>query len=194
MDNDRVSRPTLTTERLILRPFVHEDAAEVTRVVSDRRIADTTINIPYPYDEGIAAAWIGTHADTVERDEGLTLAVTEKASGAIVGAIALTIAREQGRGELGYWVAAERWGRGYATEAARAMLGYAFSTLDLRRVVAHCLTRNPGSRRVMEKLGMQCEGRLREHVVKWDVPEDIWIYGILRDDWRPLTPAVDPCI
>lgn len=188
-----MSRPTLTTERLILRPFVQEDAVEVTRVVSDRRIADTTLNIPHPYDESVAEGWIGTHADAAERDEALTLAVTERASGAIVGAVALTIARAHRRAELGYWIAVEHWGRGYATEAARAMLDHGFGALDLTRVVAHCLTRNPGSWRVMEKLGMQREGRLREHVVKWDVPEDIWIYGLLRDEWRSLTRAGDPC-
>ena len=189
-----MTRPTLTTERLILRPFVHEDAPEVTRLVSDRRIADTTINIPHPYDQDIAEAWISTHAEVAERDEGLTLAVTDKAGGAVVGAVGLAIARAQGRAELGYWIGVEHWGRGYATEAAGAMLDHAFGALDLRRVVAHCLTRNPGSWRVMEKIGMQREGRLREHVVKWDVPEDIWLYGILRDEWRRITRAGDPCI
>jgi ribosomal-protein-alanine N-acetyltransferase len=187
-----VTRPTLTTERLILRPFVHEDAPEVTRLVSDRRIADTTINIPHPYDQDIAEAWISTHAEAAECDEGLTLAVTDKAGGAVVGAVGLAIARAQGRAELGYWIGVEHWGRGYATEAAAAMLDHAFGALDLRRVVAHCLTRNPGSWRVMEKIGMQREGRLREHVVKWDVPADIWLYGILRDEWRRITRAGDP--
>lgn len=187
-----MSRPTLTTERLVLRPFALEDAAEVTRLVSDRRIADTTLNIPHPYDEEIAEGWIGTHAEVAERDQGLTLAVTERAGGHLVGAIGLSINRPHRRGELGYWVAVEHWGRGYATEASRAMLGYAFGPLDLSRVVAHCLTRNEASWRVMEKLGMQREGRLREHVVKWDVPEDIWMYGILRDEWRALTRAGDP--
>jgi ribosomal-protein-alanine N-acetyltransferase len=188
-----VRRPTLTTKRLILRPFVHEDAAEVTRLVSDRRIADTTLNIPHPYDETTAEAWIGTHQEVAERDEGLTLAVTERASGAIVGAVGLTIKRAHRRAELGYWVGVEHWGRGYATEASRAMLDHAFDILELSRVVAHCLTRNAGSWRVMEKLGMQREGQLRQHVVKWDVPEDIWIYGILREEWTTLTQAGDPC-
>ena len=187
-----MSRPTLTTERLVLRPFVVEDAAEVTRLVSDRRIADTTLNIPHPYDEAMAAAWIGTHDEVAARDEGLTLAVTKKASGAIVGAVGLSIARAHRRGELGYWVAVDEWGRGYATEASRSMLDYAFGPLDLSRVVAHCLTRNPGSWHVMEKLGMQREGRLRAHVIKWDVPEDIWLYGVLREEWRGLTRAGDP--
>jgi [ribosomal protein S5]-alanine N-acetyltransferase len=187
-----VSRPTLATERLVLRPFAVEDAAEVTRLVSDRRIADTTANIPHPYEEGVAEGWIGTHGEIAERDEGLTLAVTEREGGRIVGAVGLSIVRAHRRAELGYWIAVEQWGRGYATEASRAMLAHAFGPLDLSRVVAHCLTRNAASWRVMEKLGMTREGRLRAHVIKWDVPEDIWLYGILREEWRALTRAGDP--
>jgi RimJ/RimL family protein N-acetyltransferase len=187
-----VTRPTLTADRLVLRPFAIEDAAEVTRLVSDRRIADTTINIPHPYDQTMAEGWIGTHAPAAEQDMGLTLAVTEKTTGSIVGAVGLGIARSHRRAELGYWIGVASWGRGYATEASRAMLSHAFGPLDLERVVAHCLTRNEGSWRVMEKLGMQREGRLRSHILKWDVLEDIWIYGILREEWRGLTRGAGP--
>ena len=180
-----MSRPTLTTRRLVLRPFTLADAPEVNRLVGDRRIADTTLNIPHPYDESMAEAWIGTHAEAAERGESVTLAIAEK-DGSLVGAVALAIARAQQRAELGYWIAVPHWGRGYATEAAAAMVDYAFGTLGLRRVVAHCLTRNVGSARVMEKVGMQREGTLRAHVMKWDVPEDVALYAILRDEWsRP---------
>ncbi|MGQ0714496.1 MAG: GNAT family N-acetyltransferase [Gemmatimonadaceae bacterium] len=184
-------RPTLTTRRLVLRPFELTDAAEVTRLVGDRRIADTTLNIPHPYDEEIAVAWIGTHAEATERGEGVTLAATEGELGALVGAVGLTIAARHRRAELGYWVAVEQWGRGYATEAARAMVDYAFRELGLNRVDAHCLTRNVASSRVMEKVGMQREGCLRSHIIRWDVPEDIVLYGILREEWERLRRESD---
>lgn len=180
-----MSRPTLTTSRLILRPFTLADAPEVARLAGDRRIADTTLNIPHPYDESMAAAWIGTHDEAAERGDGVTLAITEK-DGGLVGAVGLSIAHAQQRAELGYWVAVPYWRRGYATEAAAAMVDYAFNALGLRRVVAHCLTRNVGSARVMEKVGMQREGTLRQHVIKWDASEDVALYAILRDEWsRP---------
>ena len=181
-----MSRPTLTTQRLLLRPFTLDDAPEVSRLVGDRRIADTTLNIPHPYDESMAVGWIGTHAEAAEGGDSVTLAITER-DGGLVGAIALAIARAHQRAELGYWIAVPHWGRGYATEAASAMVDYAFGTLGLRRVVAHCLTRNVGSARVLEKVGMQREGTLRAHVIKWDVPEDVALYAILRDEWSPLT-------
>ncbi len=188
-----MNRPTLTTERLILRPFVAADAPEVSRLAGDRRVADTTLNIPHPYDESMALGWIGTHADAAERDEALTLAITDRETGRLVGAVALATSSAQGRAELGYWVGVDYWGRGFATEASRALVNHAFTTLGLRRVVAHCLTRNEGSWRVMEKLGMTREGHLRQHVVKWDVAEDIWLYGVLRDEWKALRNAADPC-
>ena len=181
-----MSLPTLTTQRLVLRPFTVDDAPEVSRLVGDRRIADTTLNIPHPYDESMAVAWIGTHAEAAERGDSVTLAITEKA-GTLVGAVALAITRAQQRAELGYWIAVPQWARGYATEAAAAMVDYAFNTLGLRRVVAHCLTRNVGSARVMEKVGMQREGTLREHIIKWEVPEDVALYAILREEWSRST-------
>jgi ribosomal-protein-alanine N-acetyltransferase len=134
----------------------------------------------------MAVGWIGTHVDAAERGESVTLAITEK-DGSLVGAVALAIAHAHRRAELGYWIAVPHWGRGYATEAAAAMVDYAFGTLELRRVVARCLTRNAGSVRVMEKLGMQREGCLRAHVLKWDVPEDVALYAVLRDEWPRVT-------
>ena len=180
-----MSLPTLTTERLVLRPFTLADAPEVNRLVGDRRIADTTLNIPHPYDESMAGSWIGTHAEAAERGERVSLAVTVR-EGGLVGAVGLALTPPHERGELGYWIAVPHWGRGYATEAAAAMIDYAFGTLGLRRVVAHCLTRNVASARVMEKVGMQREGTLRAHVIKWDVPEDVALYAILRDEWSRL--------
>ena len=181
-----MSRPTLTTHRLVLRPFTVADAPEVNRLVGDRRIADTTLNIPHPYDESMAVAWIGTHAEAAERGDSMPLAITAH-DGSLVGAIALAISRAHQRAELGYWIGVPHWGRGYATEAAAAMVDYAFRTLGLRRVVAHCLSRNVASARVMEKIGMRREGMLRAHVIKWDVPEDVVLYALLSDEWSRLT-------
>ena len=84
----------------------------------------------------------------------------------------LGISRAHGKGELGYWIAKDDWNRGYATEAARAVVRYAFDELGLRRVHAGHLVRNPASGRVMEKIGMRREGVWRQHILKWGEPED----------------------
>lgn len=175
--------PELETERLLLRPFVMADAADVTRIVGDRELAADTLNIPHPYEPGMAEAWIATHADGVHRTSPVVYAVTDRGTGALVGAVGLMLDAPHRRAELGYWVARERWGDGVCTEAARAVLEYGFGVLGLERIHAHHFSRNPASGRVMQKLGMQHEGTLRGHVVKWDRREDIECYGILREEF-----------
>jgi ribosomal-protein-alanine N-acetyltransferase len=174
---------TLDTPRFRLRPFVPADAADVTRIVGDRELASGTLNIPHPYEPGMAEAWIATHADGVHRQSPVVFAVTERESGALVGAVGLMLEPAHHRAELGYWVARDAWGRGVCTEAARAVIRYGFNVLGLERIHAHHFSRNPSSGRVMQKLGMQHEGTLRAHVVKWERREDIECYGILREEF-----------
>ena len=95
----------------------------------------------------------------------------------------LQINQQYASAELGYWIGQSFWRQGYCTEAARAVLGYGFELLELNRVYASYLTRNPASGRVMQKIGMAYEGCLRQHIKKWDVFEDLALYGILRSDW-----------
>ena len=92
------------------------------------------------------------------------------------------IEQQHSRAEMGYWIAIKFWNRGFATEAARAVLDYSFSDLDLQRIFAHHFKRNPASGKVLEKIGMQKEGVLRSHIKKWGKFEDLVVYGILRSD------------
>jgi [ribosomal protein S5]-alanine N-acetyltransferase len=78
------------------------------------------------------------------------------------------------------------WGRGYATEAAREAVRYAFADLDLHRVHAAHFRSNPASGRVMQKVGMSYEGTLREHHKKWGEYEDRVEYGLLARDWHKI--------
>lgn len=181
--------PTLESTRLVLRPFTLADARELQRLVGEREIADTTLNIPHPYEDGMAEAWIDTHQSAFEARETVTLAVELRATGQLVGAIGMRLHLTNESAEIGYWVGRVYWGRGYCTEAARAMLDYAFHELRLNRVHAAHLTRNPASGRVMLKLGMTREGRQRQHVKKWGVFEDIEKYGILRSEYVTDEPA-----
>lgn len=176
-------QPTLVTARLLLRPYVAADAPDVQRLAGDRMVADTTLNIPHPYPDGAAEAFIASCAEAFAAGTGATFAVTDAASRALVGAVGLVVVPRFRHAEMGYWIARECWGRGYATEAAAALLRYAMEDLGLHRVYARHLRRNPSSGRVMQKLGMTWEGRQREHVLKWDVFEDLEVYGILAGEW-----------
>jgi [ribosomal protein S5]-alanine N-acetyltransferase len=97
-------RPTLETERLILRPFALPDAPDVQRLAGDRAIADTTQAIPHPYEDGMAEKWISTHQDEFDQNTGVTLAITLKPEGMLVGAISLLNMTVGHQAELGYWI------------------------------------------------------------------------------------------
>jgi [ribosomal protein S5]-alanine N-acetyltransferase len=175
-------QPTLRTPRLLLRPFAAADAPTVHAVVSDREIAVSTLNIPHPYPDGLAEEWIAGQPKRWEAGEGAVFAAVLNDGGALVAAVGLDVSLPHRRGELGYWVAREFWNRGFATEAARAMVAFGFREMGLHRVQAQHFTRNPASGVVMQKLGMRHEGRLRHHLYKWGVHEDVEVYGLLEDE------------
>lgn len=177
-------QPSLNTARLILRPFTLADAPDVQRYVSDRDIAAMTLSIPHPYPDGGAETWIGTHAAKYAEGRLASFAITERESGALAGAIGLHLEPAHGRAELGYWIAKPFWGRGYATEAGRAVLQFGFEALGLNKIHAAVFLKNPASDRVIRKIGMTWEGRLREHDLKWGVYEDIDVYAMLANEWK----------
>jgi RimJ/RimL family protein N-acetyltransferase len=175
--------PTLTAKRLILRPFNTSDAPAVERLAGAREVANTTLTIPHPYPVGGGAEWIATHADEWDRREALTLAICSQAApGDLLGAISLHFSTTHLHGEIGYWIALSDWGKGYATEAARTLTTYAFTTLGLHRVQGRHFIRNPASGRVMQKLGMQLEGIHRDAFMRWGQFEDVAMYAILEPD------------
>jgi RimJ/RimL family protein N-acetyltransferase len=174
--------PALETPRLVLRPFVLADAPVVQRLAGAAEVASTTQNIPHPYEDGMAEKWIESHEENWETAKVLTLAMVVPDEG-VVGAIGLHLQLDHLRGELGYWVGVPFWGRGYATEAAAAVMAFGFDTLQLNRIQARYMTRNPSSGRVMEKLGMSPEGVHRQFFRIRGQFEDIGMYAILRSDW-----------
>lgn len=176
--------PTIVTERVVLRPFMLQDAADVQRLAGDRAVADTTLSIPYPYPDGAAERWIAGHAERFRQREILVLAVTLRASGELAGCISLRLHDDHERAEMGYWMGVPYWNHGYCSEAARALVAYGFEQMGLHRIYAHHLTRNPASGRVMQKAGMVYEGTLRQHIRKGGRYEDLASYGILRSEHK----------
>lgn len=181
-----LEQPCLETERLTLRPFTLEDAPEVKRLAGDWDIASTTIAIPHPYEDGMAEAWIGTHSEAFEKGELACFAVVLRGAGRLIGAVALEIDRDRRYADLGYWIAKPRWGRGYATEAARAVRDYGFEALGLDRIRACHFTRNPASGRVLEKVGMTFDLVIEGYVDKWGALEDVNVYSMTSGEYREM--------
>lgn len=178
-----ITQVELHTERLKLRPFGLDDAPEVQRLAGSPEVARTTLTVPHPYEDGVAEAWIRTHADERAAGRNVVYAITMKGDGSLVGSINVAISEKHHHGEIGYWVGTPFWGQGYCTEAARAMVAFCFDSLALHRVHAHHMRINAASGRVMQKIGMTHEGCLRQHVEKDGVLHDVVLYGMLRDDF-----------
>jgi [ribosomal protein S5]-alanine N-acetyltransferase len=166
----------IETDRLLLRPFVAGDAPVVQREVSRVEMA-RMLAVPHPYPEDGATKWIATARP------GRDFAIVLRETNEVVGGITLFESEQHRRAELGYWCAIDFWGRGYATEAVRAVIGYGFRELALNRVHAECHGDNPASRRVLEKAGLAFEGRLRLHSFRVDRFADKLLFGVLRDEW-----------
>ncbi|GAB3550418.1 GNAT family protein [Noviherbaspirillum agri] len=179
-----MSQPNLHTARLLLRPFVLADAKDVQRLAGDKAVAEPTSAIPHPYLDGMAESWIKSQRKSYVSGEQAVFAVTLAASGELLGSMSLmSISRAHQRAEIGYWIGCAAWGQGYATEAARRLVAFAFE-LGLQRVYGRCFKDNPASARVMEKAGMQLEGCLRAHHLRQGRLEDVLLYGLLRNEWR----------
>lgn len=184
-----MTQRTIQTPRLILRPFCLRDAQAVQHLAGDWEIADTTSNIPHPYEDGMAETWIETNSPGNEAGALATFAIVLRDHQQLIGAIGLTLDRQNNKAELGYWVGKSSWNLGYATEAAKAILEYGFVDLRLNRIGARHFARNPSSGRVMQKVGMLLEGKARQATIKWGKYEDLILYGILHKEWASAATA-----
>ena len=177
--------PTLRTDRLRLRPVDDVDADDLFALHSSAHVLRYWDAPPWSERER-AARFVHASRQLAEDGAGARLAVDRLSDGTFIGWCSLSRWNPDHRSAaLGYCYADAAWGHGYATEAARALLEWAFDALDLNRVQAETDTRNVASARVLEKLGFVREGTLREDcVVDGDV-SDSWVYGLLRREWRP---------
>ncbi len=177
--------PTLHTTRLRLRPFADTDAEALFALHGNAYVLRYWDSPPWS-EPARAERFLATCRQLAEEGSGARLAIDRRSDGAFLGWCGLTRWNPDHRSaSLTYCLAEAAWGQGYATEAAGALLQWAFDTLDLNRVQAEVDTRNAASARVLEKLGFVREGTLREDcVVNGDV-SDSWVYGLIERQWRP---------
>jgi RimJ/RimL family protein N-acetyltransferase len=177
--------PTLPTARLLLRPLVDADASAIASSAGDRRVARFLVQVPTPYPVALARRWLRGRNEWWPSGRGVTLAIVERDDpDLLIGTASMRRYARDRRAELGYWLAADAWGRGIATEATRALVDFGFRELALARIYAHVFAGNAASMRVLEKLGMLQEGVLRQHMRKGRRLQDLVVYGLLLDEWR----------
>ena len=176
----------IATERLILRPFTRGDVDDVFAYRSREDVCAYLFDEPMSRETCAEAvqARVGQVAFTTEGDK-VVLGVTVRGTPRILGEVSLIWRSDEFRqGELGYIFHPDAHGKGYATEASRALLGFGFETAGFHRIFARCDARNLASSKVMERLGMRQEAHFREHAMvkgQWD--EEL-IYAMLEDEWR----------
>lgn len=174
--------PTLPTQQLVLRPYLSADIPDLVRLAGAREIAATTLRIPHPYREQDAVDFVAACQPDADAELSARFAITLRDSAEFCGGVGMRLELDHHRAELGYWLGVPYWGRGYATEAANAMVRYGFDTLGLNRIYAQHVRENPASGRVLQKIGMRYEGCLRNHICKWEQFQDLEVYGVLRSE------------
>ncbi len=180
----------LTTNRLILRRFRREDSESLLAIRNDPEVAR------YQSWPTSTRAGINTFIDALQQIEPGTpgewfqFAVTLRESGTLIGDCGLHVLAEDARmAEIGYTFALAFQGQGYATEAVRAMLDYAFGALALHRIAGVSDVRNQGSIRVLERLGFRREGHTVQAFWNKGTWVDEYLYAMLRDEWLHQAPA-----
>ncbi|MFJ8148790.1 GNAT family N-acetyltransferase [Streptomyces sp. NPDC096048] len=182
-----LATPVLPTARLRLRPFTDADADSLLALHSSTHVMRYWDSPPWN-ERARSERFIAMCRKLADEGTGARVAIDRAHDGAFVGWCALTEWDPDCRSaSLGYCLDAAMWGHGYATEAARALLRWAFDTLDLNRVQAETDTRNVASARVLEKLGFVREGTLREECIVNGEVSDTWVFGLIRREWRPST-------
>jgi len=169
----------ISTARLFMEPAALKDADEIRCLAGDEAVAQNALNIPHPFEEGMAEEWINGL-----QPEDVVLAIRKKGENPLIGMIGLIRDEAIESAELSYWIGRPYWGQGFASEAADAVVEYGFRSLGLKRIFATTLGRNGPSVRVLEKAGFSVEGCLRRHVKHWGQFEDLLYHGLLREEYE----------
>jgi RimJ/RimL family protein N-acetyltransferase len=141
----------LETERLVLRQPTLADVKAIAAVVADKRVSINLRRVPHPYTLDDATQFVTTVASTID-----TVFLIEHER-SVIGLVGISW-EDENAPELGYCLRADHWGKGYATEAARAVIDYAFEEYAIERLISGARVLNPASRHVLEKCGFQWTG------------------------------------
>lgn len=177
----------LATERLILREIKYSDWPDVLAYQSDPlylRYYDWTDRTPKAVQEFVQMFLAQQQEQPRTKFQ---LAITLKSGPQMIGNCGIRLKSGNAlEGDIGYELSPEHWGRGYATEAARAVMAFGFTQLKLHRISSWCIAENVGSARVLQKLGMRQEGKLRENEFFKERWWDTLLFAILDYEWRSL--------
>lgn len=175
--------PTITTPRLHLRPLTHADADGIRAIFSDPAVLRFLNDAPTDTREK-AIDLIDWFAGCFERHEGVNWAICLRGQEPLIGTCGMYAWNRSDRHvDIGYHLHPAHWGKGYATEAARALIGWCFDNLDVHRIQADCTEGHIASERVLLKCGFTLEGVWRESCWEHGRYVNIKQFGLLRDEF-----------
>jgi [ribosomal protein S5]-alanine N-acetyltransferase len=166
------------TEKVTIRPWVHDDAAALAEGINNKRIWDNLRDyIPHPYSLADARDYIALQQGINPVQNFAILHDNVLAGGAGI-IVKQDVYRKTA--EIGYWIAEQFWGRGIATEAVKLITACAFRSFDIVRLQAEVFEHNKASMKVLEKNGFTLEGVHRKAVIKNGVLLDDYVWVLFR--------------
>lgn len=177
----------LKTDHILLREMVSEDWKAIHQYASQEIVSQYQPWGPNSVNDSISyVTEVIEDSKKVPRDR-FAYAIIETKSAKLIGTGELIIKSLTNReGEIGYVIHPDYWGKGYATEAAQLLLKLGFTVLNLHRIFATCDPRNQASEKVLSKLSMTFEGRIRESILLKDGWRDSLLFSMLEDEWKAI--------
>ena len=179
----------IETDRLSLRPFAETDLDELANILARPDVMRYLDREPMTRQEVAASLSQRVTMNRLnQQGDNLMLVIEVRDTGDLIGSVNLIwISEEHAQGEVGYTLHPDFQGKGYASEAVRAIMAYGFREIDLHRIIGCCDDRNERSVRLLERVGMRKEAHFRE--IEWSKGE--WcsqlVYAILHDEWTAQT-------
>jgi RimJ/RimL family protein N-acetyltransferase len=181
--SEKKSGIVIETARLVLRAPSKRDLDGIVVLANNLKVAEMTATIPHPYTRNDAEAWLGK----VSTGKGHSLVVFAKGEKRVlVGVAGFGHRGDEHHPEIGYWIGEEHWGKGYATEASRALIDHAFSETGIEALSAACRINNQSSRRVIEKCGFQWVGTGLNQVKALNASVPVDRFVLERKTWESL--------
>jgi len=176
--------PELFTDRLRLGKIRTKDLPIITEYANNKSISDNTLSFPFPYTEESAVFWMQMEIKGFENKKDYIFAIYEKESDDFIGGIGLHTDKINSKGELGYWIAEPFWNRGYASEAGNEVIKFGFNELGLNKILATHFLYNSASKKVLQKIGMYKEAKIKHHYFKNGKFEDVIQYCLLKAEFK----------
>lgn len=175
----------ISTDRLILNRPKKNDLEDFNlQINSSEDFSKNLTSITFPFTQEQTDRWFELCDKGYESGESFRFAIREKNIGKLIGTIGIHLDQKHHKAELGYWLGKEFWGKGYLTEALKAVIGFGFKGLNLNKIYATHYLYNLGSEKVMQKSGMKLEGLQKQEYLQNGEFLDVKRYSILKEDFN----------